>query len=759
MGIRDARSRSGTSALSSHDSRLPADGAEAHAAAPGRRRVRIVIVGACALALALATLYASALWSLSQTDRSRREAQSRFAALQSAALLGDDPNLAAQLAWVSLRLADTDAARSAVVDATGVDVPTRWFGPARAVVAAAANGSLVARAAGNGSVTVWRGDELRWSPGTSFVADPTGGALLTADVSMATGRTLLAVGGRGAAGVWDVTAAPRLVQDVRSAQMGAATTAAAFTADGRELAVGSSTGAIELWSVSASGGLQRSASVKLRSEVTALTFDPVTDELYALGSSPVVARFSAGLQPRRLPDVQLPSPEASPVARSIAVRPDGRQLAVGLADGRVLRWSRSGGRAVMATALTSVGGAVNSLAYSADGASLMAGDADGTTCRYDSESGQVQDRMKSAASVSGVAFAGAQPLTTGVDGTLLVWPSAGPVARRGAAVQSLSASREAGVVAAAAADEGALLWNVAAVLRPLPRPSAAAEAASAVGIAPDGSSLVAGTTDGAVLSWLLSDGGAGPQHAARAFPGTSITATAVSARGFVVAVPQAGDGVAGFRLGADGSLVRTGTIATGAARAAVFSADGGVLAVLTHAGDVQLWVTGSDGSATAMTTITGLGSPATAVAFAGRSPVLAVAAESGQVTFWNVEQADLPVRLGDITDQGSAITALRFTADDQQLVVGRVDGSITVWGRGGDATAALRLTGGVGRVTGLELAGAGTTLVAAGANGVVRTWTLDAWQSAGSSCSGWGNPMTPQEWSRYLPGVAPIGLC
>ncbi len=759
MGIRDTRSLSGTSAISSDDSRVSADGAGAHAAAPGRRRGRIVIVGACALALALATLYASALWSLAQTDRSRREAQSRLAALQSAALLGNDPNLAAQLARVSLRLADTDAARSAVVDATAVDVPTRWLGPARAVVAAATNGSLVARAAGDGSVTVWRGDELRWSPGTSFAADPTGGALLTADVSTATGRTLLAVGGRGVAGVWDVTDAPRLVQDVRSAQMGAATMAVAFTADGRELAVGSSTGAIELWSVSASGGLQRSASVKLHSRVIALTFDPVTGELYALGSSPVVARFSAGLQSRRLPDVQLPSPEASPAGRSIAVRPDGRQLAVGLADGRVLRWSLSAGRAVMAMSLTSLGGAVNGLAYSADGGSLLAGAADGTMCRYDSESGQVQDRMTSAAPVNGVAFAGAQPLTAGADGTLLAWSGTDPVARVGTPVRDLSANREAGLVAAAVPEEGVLLWNVAAGLRPLPKPTMGAASASAVGIAPDGSSLVAGTADGEVLSWLLSEAGAGPLHAVRASPGMPIEAIAVSIHGLVVAVPDGGDGLTGFQLGADGRLTPTGNIATGAAQAAAFSADGGLLAVLTRSGEVQVWATGSDGSAAIVTTIEERDSPATAVAFAGGSRTLAIATEVGEVTVWNVDQADQPVQLSAATERGSVVTALRFAADDQQIVVGRADGSIAVWGSGGSSAPGLRLTGGVGRVAGLELIGSGTTLVAAGDNGTVRTWTLDAWQSAGSSCSGWGDPMTPQEWSRYLPGLTPISPC
>ena len=69
---------------------------------------------------------------------------------------------------------------------------------------------------GSGEVTLWRGDQLLTGPGTTFTADPDGGPLYALALTTVGSRTLLAVGGgAGAAGLWDVSAEPTRLADLR----------------------------------------------------------------------------------------------------------------------------------------------------------------------------------------------------------------------------------------------------------------------------------------------------------------------------------------------------------------------------------------------------------------------------------------------------------------------------------------------------------------------------------------------------------------
>ena len=126
-----------------------------------------------------------------ETDAARLEAQSRQVALEARSVRADDPNLMAQMSLVSHRLATTRQSESALLDVTAVNTPLRWLGNRNAVIAKTADDQLVARADGGGEVTIWRGDELLRTPGTTFQADPAGGALFTIALASLDQRVLL----------------------------------------------------------------------------------------------------------------------------------------------------------------------------------------------------------------------------------------------------------------------------------------------------------------------------------------------------------------------------------------------------------------------------------------------------------------------------------------------------------------------------------------------------------------------------------------
>ena len=63
------------------------------------------------------------------------------------------------------------------------------------------------------------------------------------------------------------------------------------------------------------------------------------------------------------------------------------------------------------------------------------------------------------------------------------------------------------------------------------------------------------------------------------------------------------------------------------------------------------------------------------------------------------------------------------------------------------------LTGPTGHVYALGLSPDSALLAAGGADSTTRIWTLDPATAVSEICANAGDPITPTEWSRFVPGT------
>ncbi|MGC3953505.1 MAG: hypothetical protein QM804_04515 [Propionicimonas sp.] len=726
------------------------------------RRGRNLAVGLTAVVSALAIvatlLYARGVELQAQTDLARRESQSRQVAVEARSLRAQDPNLVAQMALVAERLADTRQGASALLDATSMNVPQRWLGAPNAVIAKSPDGGLLARANGDSEVTIWRADELAASPGRTFRIEPAGPLFAVALASVA-GRQLLAVGGVASAGLWDVTAEPTLVADLRDGDY--TVYGAAFDASGERLALATSTGRVTLWSIPAGGTPTRSGEVELSPATPArgVVFHPVADELFVAGPGNAVARWQLSKTPRRLADLTFSLGESPVVSQAVAISPDGRQVAAGVAGRSVFRWRLQGEDALAEPALEGFSSWTNDVSYSADSHTLLVANSDQNAYLFDAGTGRLLEKLGGTTTVLGAEEVGGRPVTSGTDGALRVWQAENPVLRTGSSAYALAGDAGRQRLAVSTLADGIALWDTAGAPRRLPDPDAGGrQMSSGLAMAPDGSYLLGGTAAGEVLRWPLRPDGAGAVEVAADLPGWRVAGMAISPdASLVAALEYTGSRTALFGASGAGELTLLAMLDTPTPQGLSFSPDSAVLAVQAD-GDVQLWDVSEPARPALVRT---LGVPTALVAvFANHSRLLAVGTVDGDVSVWEVADPSAPVQRRRYDDVRSGVNGFAFSPDDAILVAGGGDERVWAWRLGSDEPEAfLALDGELGRANDVRFIGDGGELVVAGNNGVVRRWQFQLDRARQSLCARRGDPLTPDEWRSYLPGVAPEDPC
>lgn len=727
----------------------------------GRRLAISLTAAASVLAIIAGTLYVRGLQLQSKTNLARLDAQSRQVALEARSVRADDPNLMAQMALVAQRQAVTRQSTSALLDSTAVNVPLRWLGARNAVLAKTADDQIVARADGSGGVTIWRGAELTRTPGTTFHADPTSGALYAIAVVRFGPRLLLAVGGSSTAGLWDVTSTPRLLTDL--GRSGVTVYGVAFNADGRRLAVAGSDGTVGLWSVTEVGATSAgSVSLGGGHPARAVTFSPASGELFVAGLPDAVAHFTAASKPRRLPDLGFAYAATPVVSQALAVSPDGAQLVAGIEGRRVPRWDISGKSPVAQDSLTGFLSWTNDLSYSADGKRLILANSDKNTYLYDAATAKRLDTLSGATIDTGAEIVAGRPVTTGDDGVLRVWQAHNPVLRTGSTIYSLSTDASTRFLAASTIYDGQELWNTSGAepVR-LPNPDPAGRSLSAaVAVAPSARFMVGGTTDGSVLSWPLTASGAGKATSVDAFSGSYIGYLAVSPDSSLVAAQQyTGTQVALYRADATGRLSLAAKLDAPNPQAYAFSPDSDLLAVPIGSGTVQLWDVSSPTTPKLAGKIEGLDALPPIVAFANHSRTLAVGTDVGQVTLWDVTDPGKPVEKRVFGDPHGAVYGITFSPDDSTLAAVGGDTLVWVWHVDGPASAFLSLDGSLGNSNDVRFLNGGQRLAAGGDAGILRLWTADPGAAEAQLCANRGDVLTTDEWDRFLPGVTPEDPC
>lgn len=718
------------------------------------------------LGLVVASLYVQGRGLQAQTDAARLESQSRQFALDAQYVRADDPNQMAQMALAAADIAQTRQSLSTLIHATSVNVPIRWQGSGGAVLAQSPDSSLVARANGKGDVTLWRADDLVKMPGSTFQADPSRSALFAVALTQVGGRTLMAVGGAAVAQLWDVTAEPRLVHDLWDAT--GAVKGMSFDAAGRTLAVGTTSGVIALWELPVGDDVPRRVHTLTlnkpadpeKAQVWAVALSPSGTSLFVGGRLNAIARWSLAGSPRRLPDLRYEYNNNAVRVQALAVSPEGDQLAAGLQGRRVLRWQLSGEHAI-AQPQIGVEGWTNAISYSADGGMLLVANSSQNVYLFDPVTGSRKGRLFDAHNVTGAQWVRNRVVSVEDDGGLRVWQERTIAVPTGSIVYGLAADDHDQFLAATTLSDDVHLWRRHdQTLEPLAKPDVAGrKVSSALAFAPNGRFLIGGTTaanNGQLISWPMSTEGAGVPRFLQAFgKEREVGMAAVSFDSTLVAATEyVGQHVALFRASPTGELTKLATMDAPLPQAIAFSADARILAVPLAEEKTQLWDIADPQRPVLTGTVPNPGAPASAVAFSPKGHMLAVGSGSGEVSIWDVENPAAPAKLRSYRDAVAWINMIRFSPDGLMLAASGGDKYVWVWQVDDQAeTAQLALATGSPRSWDLRFLNGGSELIVGGDSAEVRSWLVRPDEAKAMLCAHRGDPLSADEWARYLSGV------
>ena len=733
-----------------------------------RRRGRIAIAAAAigvVLALVSSTLYVRGRGYQVAAETARNEAQSRQLALAASGFREQDRNLQSQIAVVAADLADTTEATTALLDATSVAVPTRWLGGADALLAVSTDRQVVVRGDGSGRLTRWRSDELERSPGTSWTA--TGTPIIGLALAGVNGRTLLAVITADQRQLWDIDDDPRrLAVDFG----GGGASAVAFGPDG-QLVFGTESGGVELWGLAANTDTWKPSEQvmlpetagpdgrRLRPAVTMVALD-ARRRLYAGGQSGRLARWRLGVgSPAPLAELVFPGYHRQ-IANSIAFAPDGDELALGLSAKAMLRWRLRGDEAEALPAVTGFADWIVGVDYSVDGAQVVAASLDQSTTVLD-RGGDRLRVLPGPSALSGAAFVGDRLVTTSKDGTLRVWPADDPRWRFGGSeLYNLSTDATASLwLAGGTPYDGIQLWRLQGdggrTRMPVPATGLSTGVQTgAVAVAPSGDFLLGGTIDGRLIHWPLAAGGAGKADFLDLGIGYIAFVQASPDSKLAVAMGYQGKESSLLSLGADGEPRLAARLPVDDPQMLWFSADSRLLAIALPDRSVRLWDVSDPAQPAEVGAIRDLPSTPTSVAFAPSSQLLAIGTDLGAVSVWDVTRPEQPVLRRSFGDPHAATNAVLFSPDERTLVATGGDQVIRGWDLTAEPASALRfaLTGALARPWDVRFL-PGDRLAVSGGNGALQVWTLSREAASRSLCAVRGDPLVPDEWSRYLPGI------
>ena len=134
--------------------------------------------------------------------------------------------------------------------------------------------------------------------------------------------------------------------------------------------------------------------------------------------------------------------------------------------------------------------------------------------------------------------------------------------------------------------------------------------------------------------------------------------------------------------------------------------------------------------------------------------------ETGLVTVWDVSDPSAPKQVRHFSDARSGIYAIAISPDEKTLIAAGGDEVFFGWDLTNPRSdATFILAPHMGRTTEARFILDGTAFVGAGDDGGVRVWTLDPTVARDSLCAARGAPLTPDEWARFLPGIAPFDPC
>lgn len=244
---------------------------------------------------------------------------------------------------------------------------------------------------------------------------------------------------------------------------------------------------------------------------------------------------------------------------------------------------------------------------------------------------------------------------------------------------------------------------------------------------PGGRTLAAGTRDGTVHLWKVSDTGhLTPLGKPLTGPDRPVASVAFSPDGHTLAAGSADHTIRLWNVTHPKTIGLLGRPLTGpgdSVTSVVFSPDSRTLAAGNSDGNVDLWNLPP-------TRIIGAGGNVASVAFSPDGHTLAAGNQNATVSLWNTTDPNSPAPQGDpLTGPKHPVDAVAFSPDGHTLAAGDSGGTVTLWNTT-DPSHPVRipktLTGADGLIFSLAFSPDGHTLAAAGDNelGHIALWDI-----------------------------------
>jgi WD40 repeat protein/transcriptional regulator with XRE-family HTH domain len=733
-------------------------------------RLYQTIAGLAALLLIATGTGTFALQQRGEVIKERNAAISRLIAIRADRIRDKDVALAAQLSLIAYRLAPTIEATSALLDATATPAATRLIGGSGVMqaVALTPDRRTLAAAGQDHAIRLW--DITRPSKPMSL-ASPLPGATDTI-YSLAispNGRVLAAGGGDKNVYLWDIADPHKPTLIARLTAPTALIYSVAFSPDGQTLAAGSGDTYVYLWDVGQpnQARLMGKPLAGAGSYIQAVAFSP-DSRILAAGSDDKTVRLW-NLQDREQA-AQIGGPLTGPARTvfSVAFSPDGKTLATGSADSFVYLWDLAdpASPTLRGQPISAGAGWVNAVLFGADENTLAFASSSNAVRIWDLRTQRLTASLPHPGPVTSFAFGpDGTVVSSAADGIARIWHRPYPtLGGHGGIVNAVSFNKPGSLLAIASTETQ--LWNVPSATLRSSSISNLSGVSTAIAWSPDGTQLAEGGRDGTMRLWNVTDparpAATGPPIAAH----TKLLETVAYSPGGNTIATGGDDNTVRLWDATDPANIRPLSTITGFNAyvfTLTFSPDGKTLAVASIDNTVRLWDVERPSLPVALgPPVVTLGHYALAVSFSPDGQTLAVGSADKTVRLYDIHDPAKPVPLGrPMGGPANYVYTLAFTPDGNTLAAGSTDESVWLWNvrdRSSPTTIAV-LTVPVGAVYSVAFHPDGNTLAAAGQEKTVWLWNIDPVKAISQICSHAGDPITTEEWDRYIPGLAYQAPC